>query len=150
MIHLVKRVSILFRRDLTVRFNECDGLGHVNNGVYFTYMEEARIDIFRIFNPDFSIPDWNLIVASTRCDFLRQVRFAETICVYTWISQIGNTSFTVEHGLQNGQGDWVARGQAVLLGYDFHAARPVSLSSTVRSVLTQHQSGPDGVPTLRA
>ena len=34
--------SFRFRHRLQVRFRDCDIFGHVNNAVYFTYMEEAR------------------------------------------------------------------------------------------------------------
>ena len=37
---------------LQVRFNECDALGHVNNAVYYTYMETARTELFRMLDPD--------------------------------------------------------------------------------------------------
>jgi acyl-CoA thioester hydrolase len=84
-----------FTKEVVVRFGECDGLGHVNNGTYFTYMEEARMDIFRLFNPTLELSKWNLIVASTRCDFLQQVTYAETLKIFTWISRIGLWSITL-------------------------------------------------------
>ncbi|WP_029423251.1 acyl-CoA thioesterase [Alicyclobacillus macrosporangiidus] len=140
----------MFVKSLTVRFSECDGLGHVNNGMYFTYMEDARVDIFRIFNPSLDLARWNLIVASARCDFLRQVKFAETLTVYTWIGRIGRTSFTVEHALQNADGAWVARGQAAMLAFDYEAGQPKPLWPEVRAELERHQEGPPGAPELRA
>lgn len=139
----------MFEKHLTVRFGECDGLGHVNNGTYFTYMEDARIDVFRVFNPALALCDWNLIVASTRCDFLAQVTYAEEINVMTWISRLGTSSFTVDHALQNHAGTWVARGQAVLIAYDYASGKPQPMSPEVRAALAAHAQGPTGAPTLR-
>lgn len=139
----------MFQKQLTVRFGECDGLGHVNNGTYFTYMEDARSDVFRLFNPALALNKWNLIVASTRCDFLAQVTYAETLTVFTWVSRCGSSSFTVDHALQNDAGAWVARGQAVLLAYDYASGQPQQLWPEVREQLTLHEQGPAGVPELR-
>lgn len=139
----------MFVREIVVRFGECDGLGHVNNGTYFTYMEDARMDVFRLFNPTLELGKWNLIVASTHCDFLQQVTYAETLKIYTWIGKIGNSSFAVEHALQNGRGEWVARGQATLIAYDYAAKKSVPLWDEVRTALQSHLEGPAGVPATR-
>lgn len=140
----------MFERSITVRFGECDGLGHVNNGTYFTYFEDARIDIFRLFNPTLELSKWNLIVASAKGEFLKQVTYAKTIRVLTWIGHIGNSSFTAEHGIQNEQGEWVARGQAVLLAFDYQTNRPKPLWPEIREALTAHSEPPAGVPSLRS
>jgi acyl-CoA thioester hydrolase len=140
----------LFQQSFTVRFGECDGLGHVNNGTYFTYMEHARMDIFRLFNPTLALDRWNLIVASTRCDFLRQATYAETLTVYTWIGRVGNSSFTVEHAIQNSTtGAWVARGQATLVTFDYQANQSRPLTAAERDALLAHTDGPAGAPELR-
>lgn len=140
----------MFQFDTVVRFNECDALGHVNNTVYFIYFEEARSDIFRIFNPELDTNNWNLIVASTSCNFLSQVNYAEKLTVYTWIGRLGNSSFDVEHAIQNEHGVWVARGKATLLGFDFKQNKAVPLSENTRLELTKHSVEPDGAPALRA
>lgn len=74
----------MFKHDITIRFNECDSLGHVNNANYFTYFEEARNELFKIFNPSLKIKSWNLMVASTQCDFICETSYAQKVTVYTW------------------------------------------------------------------
>ena len=133
----------MFTHEIVVRFGECDPLGHVNNANYFTYQEEARTEVFRLFNPDLKMREWNLIVASTRCDFLQK------ITVHTWIGRLGNSSFEVEHAIQNEQGQWVARGKATLLGFDFATKTAVPLTEEIRAKLLQHSDAPEGVPALR-
>lgn len=139
----------MFSRTVQVRFSECDGLGHVNNGTYFNYMEDARIDVFRLFNPQLDLSKWNLIVASTRCDFLEQVKYAEILTVYTWISKIGNSSFVVEHAIQSESGLWVARGSATMIGYDYETKKSSPLTKEIRELLEKHHESPDGAPQLR-
>lgn len=139
----------MFLFHIKVRFNDCDPLGHVNNTEYFTYFEEARTDIFRIFNPSLDTKKWNLIVASTSCDFLSQVSYGEKLTVYTWIGKLGNSSFEVHHAIQNKNGNWAARGKATLLGFDFDQQKAVTLSDSIRVELLKHSEGPEGVPSLR-
>ena len=140
----------MYVSEIAVRFGECDGLGHVNNAMYYTYMEQARVEIFRLFNPTLNLETWNLIVASTRCDYLRQVGFAETLRIYTWIGRLGRSSFTVEHALANERGEWVARGQAVMIGYDYEAKKAESLGDDTLRALTSHMEAPPEAPALRS
>ncbi|MGB8955017.1 MAG: thioesterase family protein [Tumebacillaceae bacterium] len=140
----------MFTHDIVVRFSECDPLGHVNNANYFTYLEEARTEVFRLFNPDLRVRQWNLIVASTRCDFLHEVVYSDRITVCTWIGRLGTSSFEVEHAIRDEEGNWVARGKATLLGYDFAEKRAIPLTEEIRAKLLQHSDAPEGVPALRA
>lgn len=140
----------MFKRKMTVRFSDTDGLGHVNNSNFFTYMEEGRTEIFRLFNPALELRTWNLIVASAGCNFLRQVRLTDTLTVYTWIGKVGNSSFVVEQAIQNDAGEWVARGRAALIHFDYRNQQPVPIPAEIRGQLEEHAKQPEGVPEFRA
>lgn len=139
----------MFQHQIRVSFSDCDGLGHVNHAKYFTYMEEARADVFRLFNPNLDLHAWNLIVASARCEFLKQVQYAETLRVLTWVSRIGSASFTVEHAILNEAGDYAARGQGVMIAFDYAANKSQVIEQEIRVKLEEHMSGPIGAPGLR-
>jgi acyl-CoA thioester hydrolase len=139
----------MFKHDTIVRFSECDSLGHVNNSNYFTYFEEARNGLFKIFNPSLKIESWNLIVASTQCDFIREVVYGKKLVVSTWISKIGNASFQVEHVIQDENQNWIARGKVILVHFNFQTQKSIPLSQEIRNVLSEHTEAPKGVPILR-
>ncbi len=139
----------MFSKSIVVAFSDCDGLGHVNHAKYFTYMEEARMDVFRLFNPTLAVDDWNLIVASARCDYLGQVHYAETLSIETWVSHVGNSSFTVDHAIFNEARTCVARGQAVMIAFDYATQKPMPIWSEVRAALEQHSTPVEGAPDLR-
>ncbi|QQE80360.1 thioesterase family protein [Alicyclobacillus sp. SO9] len=139
----------MLTHQVRVSFSDCDGLGHVNHAKYFTYMEEARADVFRFFNPTLELDKWNLIVVSARCDYLQQVSYMETLTVLTWISKVGTASFTVDHVIQNETGDYVARGQGVLIAYDYKAQKAHAIWPEAKEKLQQHGVPPEGVPPLR-
>jgi len=130
----------MFETNLNVRFNDCDSLGHVNNSVYFTYFEEARKGLFHIFNHNLSIKSWNLIVASTNCDFLQEVGYAQKIKVYTWVSRIGKSSFDVEHSIEDENKNCIARGKAVLVNFNFEDKKSMPINNEIREELLKHTS----------
>lgn len=138
----------MFTRSVQVRFSECDGLGHVNHANYFNYMEDARIDVFQLFHPSLSLEDWNLIVASARCDFLAQVTYAEQLTVHTWFSRVGNSSFTVDHAITNASGQFVARGQATLILFDYEVGKAMPISAELRQQVAEHSTPLEGAPAL--
>ncbi|RFB42512.1 thioesterase family protein [Bacillus sp. dmp10] len=139
----------MFKHDITVRFNECDSLGHVNNANYFTYFEEARNELFKIFNPSLKVKSWNLMVASTQCDFIYETAYPQKVTVYTWISQIGNTSFQVEHVIQDEHQNWIARGKVNLVHFNFQLKKSIPLPKEIRGLLSEHTVAPKGVPMMR-
>lgn len=118
-----------------VRFSDCDGLGHVNNTVYFVYMEEARQEIFRIFNPTLELKRWNLIIASATCDFRKQATYAELLRVHTFLSKIGSSSMVVEHRILNEREERVAEGRAVMIFYNYETQKTEPIPSELRPQL---------------
>jgi len=139
----------MFKDEIVVRFSECDSLGHVNNTNYFIYFEEARKELFQIFNPNLNISSWNLIVASTQCDYIREMSYAQKAYVYSWVSRLGTSSFTVEHAIRDEHNNWIARGRAILASFNFTERRSVPLTEEIKEKLLEYNEGPSGVPTLR-
>ncbi|GIM47131.1 thioesterase [Collibacillus ludicampi] len=128
---------MLPRTNIRVRFSETDALGHVNNTSYFIYFEEARTDLFRYFVDDLDTSKWNLILASTSCDYKKQARFGQELYVTTEVTKIGNTSFTLYHEIRDAKDESIiATGTAVLVHYDFSTERPVPLSDQQRKKLS--------------
>ncbi len=121
---------------LQVRFNECDGLGHVNNAVYYTYMETGRIELFRLLDPAMDLDNWKLIVVSTSCEYKAQATFAQWLTVTTQIEKIGNSSFTVYHQiLDRDTKELIAEGRAVLVHYNYHEQKSQPLTKEMRATL---------------
>ncbi|GGE33455.1 thioesterase [Pullulanibacillus camelliae] len=139
----------MYRYQLTVGFNDCDAMQHVNNAMYYTYFETARNELLQLFNPDLSIENWNIIIGSTACNYLQEIHFAQNITIFSWISRIGNSSFVVEHAIQDEAGQWKARGRAILLQYDFQNRHTIPINETIREQLSKHLHGPEDVPDFR-
>ncbi len=110
-----------------VRFRDCDAMGHVNNAVFSTYLEEARIGVLGGLSP--------FILARVEIDFRSQLRAGEQIEVGTRCSRIGTKSFDLEHQIQ-ADSRVIADARSVLVGYDYEAEASVPLSEEIRRRLS--------------
>ena len=116
-----------YRHRLSVRFRDCDAMGHVNNAVYSTFLEEARIEVLG------GLVDF--ILARVEIDFRSELRAGEEIEVRTRCSRIGTKSFELEHEIRAG-GRLAAEAKSVLVGYDYERGQSVPLSDEVRARLS--------------
>ncbi|MCC4771394.1 acyl-CoA thioesterase [Methanosarcina sp. DH2] len=129
----------MFSINVSPRFGDIDGLGHINNTVLPVWFETGRNSIFRLFSPDLDLsPDvWHLILVRTEFDFLRQMYFRSDVEIRTFITKIGNSSFTVGHEAWQ-EGELKVRGQAVLVYYDFKLQKALPLPDSIREILKRH------------
>lgn len=129
----------MFSTIVSPRFGDIDGLGHVNNTVLPVWFEIGRNSVFRLFSPDLDLsPDvWHLILVRTEFDFLHQMYFRSDVEIRTFITKIGNSSFTVGHEAWQ-EGELKVKGQAVLVYYDFKLQKAMPLPDSIRKILTAH------------
>ncbi len=129
----------MFSTIVSPRFGDIDGLGHVNNTVLPVWFEIGRNSVFRLFSPDLDLsPEvWHLILVRTEFDFLHQMYFRSDVEIRTFITKIGNSSFTVGHEAWQ-EGELKVRGQAVLVYYDFKLQKAMPLPDSIREILTAH------------
>ena len=91
-----------FHYDLETRWKDMDAFGHVNNAVFLTYIEDARITFFKRWKLDSM--DKGLIVASAKIDFLNQLIHPTKLVIGQRISRIGGKSFDIESVIYNHDG----------------------------------------------
>ena len=103
-----------------VRFRDCDSMGHVNNAVYSTYLEEARIEVVGSLEA--------FILARVEIDFRAELHPGEEIETHTRVGRIGTKSFELEHEIRSGE-RLVAEAKSVLVAYDYGVSASVPLSS---------------------
>lgn len=133
--------AMKFEATVQVRFGDLDCMGHVNNAVYFTYMEQARVEFCNQFpDLDFRKSDnrsgKSFILASISCDFKRPVTMGQDLVVAVSISKIGTASFEMTYQLKlNGGDTLVAEGRSVQVYYDYGLARPLPLTPDIKSSL---------------
>lgn len=102
-----------------VTFRDLDIFGHVNNAVYLTYVENARIGYLREVLGIESLEDLLVIVAKVHIDFRSRATLGETLDVGSRVSRIGTKSFDMDHEIHGPDGRLVARAETTLVTFDY-------------------------------
>jgi acyl-CoA thioester hydrolase len=124
-----------FEHELEVRFRDCDGLGHVNNAVYLTYLEQARFAFWQRLTGVSGIPR-SFILARVECDYRVQATAGDRLLVRLRVSAIGRSSFTFEYEIVNGRTrEVVATARTVQVMYDYTAGASVPIPDDIRARL---------------
>lgn len=112
---------------IEIRFADIDVMGHVNNAVYLSYFEQARMGFFK----ELVGAEWNwerdgILLARNEIDYLSPVLLNDRLRIVTQTERIGNTSLTLvyegfrkAHGAENEEP--CVRGKSVLVCFDYHA-----------------------------
>lgn len=116
--------------EIQVRFRDLDPLNHVNNALFNTYFEEARIQFLGEvgqMQSEFSAGKTFVLVKST-IEYLKQIKFPSTVLVGTGISKIGNSSIEALQAIYDKESkSLLAVGETVGVWYDITNQRPTRL-----------------------
>ena len=122
------------RTTLQVRFRDTDAFGHVNNAVFATFSELARVRyLIEVLQPTEPFSRMPLILARIALDFRSPIEFGEEVVVETRVDRIGTTSFDMSHRMVAGLDErLVADVDTVLVTYDYPNARPMPVPAAWR------------------
>ena len=108
----------VFETTVEIRFADIDAMGHVNNAVYFSYFEQARMAYFK--ERVARIWDWNedgVIVARNEIDYVFPVFLNDRMVIRLWVEHVGSKSFTVCYRVVVGE-RLCATGKSVLVCFN--------------------------------
>jgi acyl-CoA thioester hydrolase len=122
-------------------------MGHVNNAVYLTYLEQARFSHWRASGlargGDLAsnaggpgeVP--GVILAHVEIDYRRAAKYGDLLEIRVGVAAIGRTSFTYEYEILDAGGQLVANAKTVLVRFDYAAGVPVPITDELRRALTK-------------
>ncbi len=113
----------MFSKTLEIRWRDVDPLGHVNNAVYLTYMEELLASWLRPILGN----DWVNVHVSL--DFRRELSLAQGhVIAKGELLSVGNSSLTIRAIFERPDGVVAAEGETVIVAWDAdsHRGRPLS------------------------
>ncbi|MFB6126909.1 MAG: acyl-CoA thioesterase [Halolamina sp.] len=141
-----------FETELDVRFRDLDALGHVNNAVYATYLEQARVEYFeRVVGVSLSAVD--SVLATLSLDYERPIRKDgdagdardgvndgdQTVRVTVSVPRLGDSSVPMEYEVYDPAGRLAATGETVQVAYDSDAAAARPLPESWREAIVDHE-----------
>ena len=122
---------------IPIRWGDMDAMGHVNNTVYFRYMEQTRISWFDALVP--AAEAWKntgIVIANASCNFKRALNYPGTVEVRLYVGAPGGASVPTFYELRVDD-DPVpyADGAAVVVFIDMKSQKPVRIPEGIRSLL---------------
>ena len=121
---------------IPIRWRDMDALGHVNNMLYFGYMEDARNIWLDRLRPIFQTEGVDTVVASASCNYRKPLIYPGTIEVSIFVTRTGNSSITTLYEMRLQNDDAVhADGTAILVWIDMATGKPARIPDMVRSYL---------------
>ncbi|MGZ5200699.1 MAG: acyl-CoA thioesterase [Telluria sp.] len=125
---------------MPIRWGDMDMMGHVNNTVYFRYIETARIAWLEEVGGAPDPASVGPVIVNAHCSFLKQLKYPGEIEVTTYVGLPGRSSFEVSHDIRlvgaDGQAGAVhAEGGAKVVWVNFAAEKSVPLPEAVRALL---------------
>jgi acyl-CoA thioester hydrolase len=119
---------------LEIRWKDVDALGHVNNAVYLTYLEECRDEWLEeaLGHGDAA---WDFVIARLAIDFRRELRLEDDVVLVSCrLERIGTSSVTTRETIV-AAGDLAAEAEAVLVPRNREAGGSRPLSDAERSAI---------------
>jgi len=113
-----------------IRWGDMDSFGHVNNILFFQYMESARMKYFVEikFIDLMKTTGIGPILASTSCKFKAPLAYPDTVSVGAKVIKIEEFGFTMKFSLVSQKSNReVAEGEAVMISYDYKNKKKVPL-----------------------
>ena len=122
--------DVTFVHKETVRFRDLDSLGHMNNAVYATFLEQARIAFLAPLGAQVT----NMILARLEIDFRAQVSVGDEVEVEVIPGRVGAKSFELDYTMRVGT-TVVAEAKSVLVAYDYRSEASIDVPDAWREVL---------------
>jgi acyl-CoA thioester hydrolase len=122
---------------IAIRWGDMDAMGHVNNAVYFRYMEQARIGWFEKLLPQGAA--WKsrgIVIVSASCTFKRPINYPGTVEVKLFVGAPGGSSVPTFYELSVDE-ELCADGAATVVFIDMQKQKPIRIPDAIRGLLKE-------------
>ena len=125
--------------DVQTRFRDTDAMGHVNNAVYLSYLEVARMEYVRQVFGITHFSDVDFILARAEVDYRSPSFAGETLTVGVRVVRVGGASFDFLYRVQEKTSRrLVAEAKTVQVAYDYKAGKVKRLSEKFIKGVRKH------------
>lgn len=120
----------------SIRYNDLDPLGHVNNAVYSTFLEAGRTAFLQPMFKEYGDGNLDIVLARVIIDYKRELTFPGAVDIGTSVRRIGNTSVQFVNGIfVSGTDVCSATGEAFLVFFDLESRKSTPPPPHIRAAL---------------
>ena len=141
-IELPAHKKLVHEMVIPIRWGDMDAMGHVNNTVYFRYLETIRIEWMRSIGCQPDPRGQGPVIVNAFCNFYRQLEYPGDVIARMYVSDPGRTTFeswcTLERSDQPGV--VFAEGGATTIWVDFPKQKATALPEWVRALVADAEA----------
>ena len=131
---MTEEKKLVHTERIVIRWGDMDAMGHVNNTVYFRYMEQARIGWFDALVPEEAAwKSTGIVIANASCNFKRPINYPGTVEVKVYAGAPRGSSVPTFYELVLSEDQIVyADGEATVVFIDMQTQKPVRIPEDIR------------------
>lgn len=125
--------------EFPIAWGEMDAQKHVNNVVYFRYLENARIAYYERIGILKMMEETGIgtVLASTQCRYRTPLTYPDTLSVGAKVTKIDADRFTMEYRVVSHRlRKLAAEGEGVLVTYDYRENRKTLVPEKLRESIS--------------
>lgn len=120
---------------IELRFADLDAYGHVNNAIYFTYLETARTKLFHDKFIEFMNQSLLFLVVKAECEYKLPIELKDELIVSLEMARVGNSSFDIDYVLHNGNGNTFGLAKTVMVCYDGKLKKTTKIPESFKQLM---------------
>ncbi len=122
---------------IQVRWRDLDAYGHVNHAAVVSYLEIARVGLWRSWFGDEGLQRAGLVVVHLDVDYRRQIALYDEVRVSVGVAETRGATFTFDYRVWRGDGiAATALTRHACVRPD--SGRPTRIPADLRALLQQH------------
>lgn len=126
--------QLVHRSEIQIRWGDLDAYGHVNNTVFFRFMEQARVEWLATLSHALKPHGEGPVIINAACTFLLQLNYPGVVVVDLFVGPPGRSSIPSYYEIYSKE-VLVAEGESKIVWMDFATGKSVALPVEVRARL---------------
>lgn len=127
-----KKIAV-HQKIFAIEWGDMDALGHVNNGRYFDYFQQARIEWLESINLDMK-KGTGPVVIHVGCTFLKPIVYPATLRLTSSLHSPGRSSLIIDHDIYQGE-ELMTQGTSKIVWVDYSKSQSVPLPEGLRKLV---------------
>ena len=116
---------------IPIRWGDMDAMNHVNNTVYFRYMEQVRIAWYeKAFGELSQARDEGMVIVNASCTFWKPLTYPGTVGISMSLGRPSRSSVESHYELRIGD-TLYAEGAAKIVWIDIHRGKAIALPQAI-------------------
>ena len=137
MEHMPKSRRLVHTSLIPIRWGDMDAYRHVNNTMYFQYMEQVRVEFMESIGHSISPKGKAPVIINASCTFLRPLTYPGIAEVKMYLGAPGNSSIPSSYEIRlQGKDEVYATGDAKVVWTEMATGKSVPIPADLRALLS--------------